>query len=425
VDMLATDNAEKKKPADMEHDKRILDRIMSFILAENPETAQMYKEKPEAEPEPETAEMGPTTELLKRELARFRDKTAFQDKKKGKRAMDEDETKLQQEEIRQRERDRLLALQSLVDPGSTLFKDDGPWSETDDDEDEERKARKLERRKHDAVKDYEDRVRWWENREVQRISRHRDMESRQKVEESRAKDDEVGLRRYLEEFDDDVEAQSRKHEYFKDLRKYWNRRLRIRDRELQADEEIIRAAHEAGDVDVKEQREEQEVWSRLDQSLVDLHGTAKFDRSKRKYDGDYAIAKRQRVEDAARIMTAEERKMGLKELIESLPPDEDELFVWPIQWRFLDEVCFQVNLLTFQSIISTKMKPFITKRVREYLGQEDPDMIEFVLDVLKGHPSAKQLEEELREVMDEAVSLVTPLWRMLILETESRARGLV
>jgi RNA-binding protein 25 len=71
------------------------------------------------------------------------------------------------------------------------------------------------------------------------------------------------------------------------------------------------------------------------------------------------------------------------------------------------------------------MKPFITKRVREYLGQEDPDMIEFVLDVLKGHPSAKQLEEELREVMDEAVSLVTPLWRMLILETESRARGLV
>jgi len=339
--MLEEDNGEKKTPEHVEHDKKVLEGIMQFILAENPETGPMYKEKQHhQEPEPETAEAGPTTELLKRELARFRDKTAFQDKK-GKRGMEEDQKKLQHEEIRLRERDRMSALLAMPDPGNSLFKDDGPWSETDDDEDEDRIARKAERKKQDAIKDYEDRVRWWENREVQRISRHRDMESRQQVEEARSREDEDRLLRSMADFDDDYEAQARRHDYYRDPRRYWSRRLRIRDREQQADEDTIRAAQEAGDIDAKDEREEQEVWSRLDQKLVDKHGTAKFDRTKRRYDGDYFIqTKRPRLEDSARIMTAEERERGLKELKQSLPNDDDELLAWPVQWRFLDEVLY-------------------------------------------------------------------------------------
>jgi len=76
-------------------------------------------------------------------------------------------------------------------------------------------------------------------------------------------------------------------------------------------------------------------------------------------------------------------------------------------------------------MLSNKMKPFIAKRVSDYLGEEDPDMIEFVLDMLKQHPSAKQLQEELRgAVEDEADDLVKALWKTLVFETESRSRGL-
>ncbi|KAJ3018482.1 hypothetical protein HKX48_002858 [Thoreauomyces humboldtii] len=115
-----------------------------------------------------------------------------------------------------------------------------------------------------------------------------------------------------------------------------------------------------------------------------------------------------------KIMTKEERTQAIQDLIGIIPADKEGLFAWHIKWECLEE-----------SVMANKIRPWIRKKITEYLGEEELEVVEFVVELLHKHtPAAELLDEMMGALDDEAEAFVMVLWRMLIYETESRSQGL-
>ena len=116
-----------------------------------------------------------------------------------------------------------------------------------------------------------------------------------------------------------------------------------------------------------------------------------------------------------RIMTKEERIRAQKELISTIPADKQGLFSWNIKWDYCQS-----------SLIQDKLKPFVSKKVIEYIGTEESDLIDFTIKSISKRIQASQLVQELQGPLDEDAEIfVMKLWRMLIYETEARSMGIL
>ncbi|KAG0049470.1 hypothetical protein BGZ83_005746 [Gryganskiella cystojenkinii] len=119
-------------------------------------------------------------------------------------------------------------------------------------------------------------------------------------------------------------------------------------------------------------------------------------------------------------MTPEEKskmEQEVKALFQSIPSDAAGLWSWPIQWQYVFE--------DKEAILREKILPFTTKKVIELLDAQEDDLINYVVDCIRKKLSPQELVEELRVALDaDAEVLVMKIWRMLIFETESRARQL-
>ncbi|RIB11252.1 hypothetical protein C2G38_1978536 [Gigaspora rosea] len=110
----------------------------------------------------------------------------------------------------------------------------------------------------------------------------------------------------------------------------------------------------------------------------------------------------------------EDRKRKIKDLVETIPTDKEGLWKWNVKWEELDE-----------NILNNKLQSFVSKKIVGYLGVQEDELVSFVMDHLRNHKSAEQLTKEMEMTLDEESELfVMKLWRMLIYETESKARKL-
>lgn len=116
---------------------------------------------------------------------------------------------------------------------------------------------------------------------------------------------------------------------------------------------------------------------------------------------------------ASASMTDEEVNQAVRALVQEIPTEREGLWAWPVRWECLDE-----------TIIRDKLRPFVEKKVVEYLGVQEQFLVEVVEDHLRQHGRAEALVDELQEALDEAEDLVKKLWRMVIFFTESEKRGL-
>ncbi|CAG8514076.1 15667_t:CDS:2, partial [Funneliformis caledonium] len=108
----------------------------------------------------------------------------------------------------------------------------------------------------------------------------------------------------------------------------------------------------------------------------------------------------------------EERKKKIKDLVENIPTDKEGLWNWNVKWEELDE-----------NILNKKLQPFVSKKIVGYLGVQEDELVFFVMDHLRNKKSAANLTKEMEMTLDEESELfVMKLWRMLIFETESKAR---
>ena len=75
-----------------------------------------------------------------------------------------------------------------------------------------------------------------------------------------------------------------------------------------------------------------------------------------------------------------------------------------------------------QESLEETLRPWIAKKMQEYLGEENPGMVEYVLNKLTARIAPQALVTSLAGALDrEAESFVQKLWRMVVFESE-RAR---
>jgi len=106
-----------------------------------------------------------------------------------------------------------------------------------------------------------------------------------------------------------------------------------------------------------------------------------------------------------------QKEQDVKTLIAQIPTSKREVFAFPIDWENV----------RVHNIIETKLKPWVRKKVIEYLGAEEITMIEFILNKVesasKGGDGPDHILTELESFIDEeAEQFVLKMWRMIIFE---------
>ncbi|KAK2707802.1 RNA-binding protein 25-like isoform X2 [Artemia franciscana] len=106
----------------------------------------------------------------------------------------------------------------------------------------------------------------------------------------------------------------------------------------------------------------------------------------------------------------DEKKKHVKSIIEKIPTSKEELFDYSIDWSLLDV-----------SLIEKRIRPWINKKIVEYIGEPEPVLVEFICTKIMGHSSAQSILDDVQMVLDEEAEVfVVKMWRLLIYEMEAR-----
>mgnify|MGYP003729577829 CR=1 FL=1 len=112
--------------------------------------------------------------------------------------------------------------------------------------------------------------------------------------------------------------------------------------------------------------------------------------------------------------TSEDKRKQVEELIGRIPTDKDQLFARQLDWSLLDE-----------SLMEKRIRPWVTKKIAEYMGEKEVDLIDFVCTLLNAHTDGSAMLREVAIVLDdEAEKFVVHMWRLLIFELEAKKIGL-
>lgn len=101
------------------------------------------------------------------------------------------------------------------------------------------------------------------------------------------------------------------------------------------------------------------------------------------------------------------RVSSAQDIVRLIPNGQRQLFNFDVDWRIVDE----------QDIVERVMRGWLNDRFREYLGQEEAVLVNFVVDLLKKHNSATKVVTQLRMVLDkDTEQFVLKMWRRLVFE---------
>lgn len=345
--------------------------------------------------------------------------------------------------------------------------------EDTDASDEEVEKRRQGKKDAESEKHYLDQERRWLNRERSRTAavereKHRDQE-----EESRHDAEKEAMAKRLREWDDDTEASRKVDPYYADHSIWIRNRASFRQREA-ADDEADRA---------QEQRERAREYSNreragamaddflsrssdvLQTAQAEASSTSATDTTRREpakfklslgaaaqkqaqasqvaqqnakrpvtdveglledeEDADGAQGRRQLIPipasqlESAKVvqsdMTDEERAQAAQTLAAEIPNDKSALWAWDVQWGYLES-----------DTIEERLKPFVEKKIVEYLGVQEQMLVDVVVSALREKRGPEELVRELEGALDEeeAEVLVRKLWRMVVFFSESGRRGL-
>ncbi|KAJ9609633.1 hypothetical protein H2200_005961 [Cladophialophora chaetospira] len=344
--------------------------------------------------------------------------------------------------------------------GSSAFED-----EDTDASDEELERRRKERKDAELEKLFLDQERRWLNRERSRTAAVEREKTRDKEEDARLDEEKDTMRKRLHEWNDDIEASRKVEEYYADRSNWIRNRAGFRQHEI-ANDDVDRAAEQrekAREIHQQQRagaladdflsRQEAEMTSREqereeEESRDQRRGPAPFKLSLGAAAASKAAAqnasqanKRTVAEveglledeeedsksgarrtlipiqyDASTTagMSEEERAHAARQLAADIPNDKDGLWTWDVKWEFVDE-----------SVIEERLKPFVEKKIVEYLGVQEQMLVDVVVNALGTRGKPQELVGELEGALDEeAEVLVRKLWRMLIFFSESEKRGL-
>lgn len=82
-----------------------------------------------------------------------------------------------------------------------------------------------------------------------------------------------------------------------------------------------------------------------------------------------------------------ERKAKIKEIIDAIPTNKTDLLAYEVLWNQLDD-----------TLISERIKPWIEKKVSEYIGDDEPSLVTFICERLTENSDPNRLLADLAMV---------------------------
>lgn len=106
--------------------------------------------------------------------------------------------------------------------------------------------------------------------------------------------------------------------------------------------------------------------------------------------------------------------LDAKQLIDTIPKTKEELFSYEINWAIYDK-----------HELHERMRPWISKKITEFLGEEETTLVDYIVSSTQEHVKASQMLELLQSILDEEAEMfVLKMWRMLIFEIKRVEVGL-
>ncbi|KAK2626367.1 hypothetical protein QTJ16_004629 [Diplocarpon rosae] len=326
--------------------------------------------------------------------------------------------------------------------------------EDDSASDEELERRRVAKKDAEQEKIFLDQERRWLNRERSRtaaVQREKEREDEDAAKEAAEKEK---MAQRLQNWDDELESTRKVHDYYIDRSLWIRNRALFRARESAADDRDRSAElkdrhrdtadkeHARGMADSFLDRQAEELQSRDALSRAQQPFKLSLGAAAQKVQKEKAQAPRRTVaeveglledeEDAGNSskrtlipikfdpsassaqLSDEERDQAVRQLAAEIPTEKQGLWAWDVKWEFVDD-----------NVIVEKLRPFVEKKIVEYLGVQEQLLVEVVEEHVRTRGKPQELVEQLEGALDEeAEVLVKKLWRMVIFFSESEKRGL-
>lgn len=303
--------------------------------------------------------------------------------------------------------------------GASAFED-----EDTDASDEELERRRKEKRNAELEKQYLDQERRWLNRERSRTAAVEREKTRDQEEAARADDEKEAMAKRLREWNDDTELTRKVEEYYQDRSMWIRNRATFRAREIALDD-ADRAAENremARDTQQKEragamaddflnrQAEEMHVEVpraeparfKLSLGAAAQKAQAATQQSRRTVADVEGLLEDEEEDEASSTkrtlipiqfdssaeaagLTDEERAQAARQLASDIPTDKAGLWKWDIKWDFVDN-----------AVITEQLKPFVEKKIVEYLGVQE----QMLVDVVETHLRTRGGPQDLVELLE-------------------------
>ncbi|KAJ1268420.1 hypothetical protein BS78_07G133500 [Paspalum vaginatum] len=143
---------------------------------------------------------------------------------------------------------------------------------------------------------------------------------------------------------------------------------------------------------------------------------AEKDRNRRSSESRVNDERREKMHDREKDKPKSENKkiLDAKQLIDMIPRTKEELFAYEINWTIYDK-----------HDLHERMRPWISKKIIEFLGEEESTLVDYIVSCTKDHVQAEKMLELLQSILDvEAEMFVLKMWRMLIFEIKKVESGL-
>jgi hypothetical protein len=294
--------------------------------------------------------------------------------------------------------------------------------------DEELYRRYKSKKDEEDEKAYLEAERKWSNRERSRqaaIDRERERERQDAESFERRKEEQLEREK---SWDDEKEASRKTHPYYRDHSVWARKRTADRADEEAQDEADRRAEHDEqrrekvemerargmADSFLDKQAEELEEDRRAPAATAPQPFKLSLGAAAQKAQASRAAPQRRTIAEvegllddeeadsstkrqlipiqfepssATAHMTEEEISQAVRSLAQEIPSDKDGLWGWEVKWDYMDS-----------SVIKDKLRPFVEKKIVEYLGVQEEMLVEAVEEHLRAHGTAAALVEELEGV---------------------------
>jgi hypothetical protein len=299
--------------------------------------------------------------------------------------------------------------------------------EDSDASDEELECRRIAKRDAELEKQYLDQERRWLNRERSRTAAVQREKERDEEDAANANAEKEKVAQRLRDWDDDLETSRKAEEYYIDRSMWIRKRAVFRAREAAADErdrveeerersrEMAEKEQARGLADSFLDRQAEELGSRPPRFGAAAQQPFKLSLGAAAQKAQKATTSRRTVaeveglledeEDTANTsrrtlipikfdpstqsagLSDEEREQAIKDLAAEIPTDKDGLWSWDVKWDYVDD-----------AVISEKLRPFVERKIVEYLGVQEQLLVEVVEDHIRKRSGPQELVEQLEGV---------------------------